>query len=788
MLKTVEENQQMIEEIVRYFLKVDNPALLKTGALGTLINILSNIKYDNAMYYHKLIKELNPATLTEFNSLIFQSSIYNTEIQFSKPSINDLNVLIPYQKIDSNNLKIITINKDNKFYSSEGLHYTLEKNIKIFLMDDRIYAKSYNNGLIETLEIDVVENPTKANELLNFVKIPDVKQYKREIFVQTIPLFDFGKNYSFSIPLFDIKELYSLTVFIQRYNEAGIVITSDDLMKYNVDEIKKIYGLKELGVKYTKLQGTQFDKDIYLTFTEDSVSFEVGNGLIGQKLEVGDKIFIDLKTTKGEKGNVNNIDINLSNINVEIKSSSDELLNFYNTNVKVISLNGGIQGQDISDISELRSNLIEQMNTGNSLVTTNDFETFFKIGEHSPFVENKFFNSTNNTYVYNILKDEFNNIIYTNTFNILKDIFKEELFFPTVVYEDISLTSPFYYKEFKNYFVSYIIEPRIVFDIYSELKQSEYEEITTEISVILLYDFNTRKSSIRINNISSDNIYIVSTNQFTMELNILNNFTENINQRFLDEYCLLEEELTDIKIDVLDANNNNIKKTFKCDKSYFQLTEVQKHFYYTRLDQMNHTTEHKYVIGLPYLDTTFFTSSKSQTLIRKLKSFFKITDNIDKIPFNITVNQSFFNTIKLEDSIRKYVVKESSNELLDVKNPVIIEIIADSYQYVSSEYNNISDFKFDLKNEIYKLMKKSEGFETEFYETTVENGLKEKWPMIINIDMMNPKVFKINSSNEIYNKMENDLTSDLDIFQIMDFVPPYFYFDFANIDIDIKLA
>ena len=120
------------EELVRENLKVKNPALLKTGVLGTLINIMSHIKYDSAMYYQKLLRELNPATAEDFNSILFHSAVLDFKIEYAKPASCIINIVIPESSVKTTETVTYHLNRDAQLLDENGYWYTLEEDIKIY--------------------------------------------------------------------------------------------------------------------------------------------------------------------------------------------------------------------------------------------------------------------------------------------------------------------------------------------------------------------------------------------------------------------------------------------------------------------------------------------------------------------------------------------------------------------------------------------------------------------------------------------------------------------------------
>ncbi len=794
-MDTIENTNLKFQEMIRKNLKVNNPALLKTGTLGTIANIFGNVKYDTAGYYQKLLKETNPATLTEFNSLLFHSSLMDYNIEFSTPAISEISIIIPDVHVQENYIQIYTIKQNSILVDKNGLNYTLEKDIKVYLTTNKIQAKEFINGKINQLEVDTIPNPQNTSTNIHLVKIQGLKQYKRTIEAQIIPNFGFGSSYVFSLPIDQIKNIYSIEAFLQKDSLNKEELSVFQLSNSTSDKFGTDFGLERLNIKYSKFNSSQFQNDLYIGIKENLIQFEVGNGIEGQKLNLGDKVIVDVKTTNGEEGNTNSIDINVENVLIEIENEFGIVINSHKANIKMISLTGGENGKDIAEIKELRTNMINKSKIQKSLTTLNDYEVQYTIDSGIPFVDPKFFNSQNHIFIYNIMRDEKNNIIDTCTFNIEDDIFQESLFFPTKTYEGKELISPFYYKRERNHYISYLVNPRVVFDIFSinesgnQTLQNNIDKIQDNFEIQLLYSYFDRRSKIKLLGINPGYTYEFKSNLFNMEFNVFNNYELEINQRFLDKYCILEEDLKDIRITVLNESKEKVS-LFASYSNYNQLEELQKHFYYTKLDRFDSTKETKIVLGLPYLDIGFFNRLNGLPIYRKIKSFFRINQDKEIIPFNIKATQSLYNTIQLDEQYKDYIIKRNNGgSFLNTKNQLVLEVLLDSQLYTDSDFENISEFEYHLQNKVYKIVKQFEGFETEFYETVLEKEISNEFPMITNIDVITPRVFEINSSDDIYRGMEKALgtSNGITLFDLINFVPPYFFFDFSNINIKIEL-
>ena len=101
---------------------------------------------------------------------------------------------------------------------------------------------------------------------------------------------------------------------------------------------------------------------------------------------------------------------------------------------------------------------------------------------------------------------------------------------------------------------------------------------------------------------------------------------------------------------------------------------------------------------------------------------------------------------------------------------------------MTSEYENLTDLELRLRMTIIKFLKKKEGFQIEFFETDLENLIYNDFdPLIKNVNILTPTLFQVNNSARIY----KDIQENLDFEDVLEFVPPYFYYDYAQLQLQI---
>jgi len=784
-MKSITDTLTDYEEIFREHLKVSNPALLKTGALGTLVNIFANIKYDNAIYYNKLLREMNPATATEFSSLLFHSSILNYNITFGTPAYMQISFLIPEFRLRESEVLTYDISRQTEFADANGFEYTLEEDIKIYVNNTVVTAKRYSDTEINDLEVTKVKNPLNDTLNMYLVEYTGLRQYKRAFRTVNIPDYNIGENFTFSIDIPSIDDIFQINAWIRREAHLKEPIQINKLHSLSTNNINSYIDLKSMNIKYNKFNASQFEDNLYLKISENQLIFTIGDGINGCKLEPGDQIIVETKLTKGEQGNVASAEFNLEDILV-ISEDEGGYTTDSKTNLKVLSLTGGELGQDIEDIEVIKSEMIAKNSTRDSITTISDFEVMYNLDSGKPFIDAKFFNSQNHLFIYNIIRDKNQKIVPTCTFNMKETDFQKELFMPTINYHGEDLISPFYFKKKFNHYSAYMVKPDIKIELKTSPNVDRLLKLKNAIGLYITYDYFERKTRIELLNYNTLYTYRISNNLFDVELNIHNQFKAVINQRFLDEYCLLEEDINNFTVEIL-HNELPILTCFSVG-SYNQLVFKQDHFYYTELDRLDTTNEIRHILHLPFLDINYLKLSNISRLFTKLDKFFRVQEDVKNVAFNIGITQSFYNTIFIDPLYKDFIIDQNANgDILTTRNQIIIDIIVDKHQYQLSDYETVEELEFDLKSTIYKTLRKAEGFETEFYETILEKEISIDYSMVKNIDVLSPKVFSTHNATVIYDKMDKELGSSINLIDIVNFVPPYFFFDYNSITLEIKI-
>jgi hypothetical protein len=812
-METLKQTISNYEKIIADNLQVSNPVLLKTGILGTMVNIFANLKYDAAIYFTKLMNEINPATATDFSSMLFHSSILNQTIDFAYPATFDITFIVPDINVYDNQLITYTIQRNTKITDIYGFKYTLENDVFIYISGSGVQGRIYTNDGLKILKVDKVINPNDTTSFIYLVTYDGLKQFDRNIYSLDVPEYIIGETITYTLPvvkenIYKIRAWYKPVIETEE-NKESIDIVLLELYNHDSEEFSRKFGLNDLNLKYSKHLSSQYDNDIFLNIKDEILEFKLGDGYNGQKRNAGEKIYIEILTTNGEEANINSTEWTINKVLVQ--TESDVRVSNTSLSLKAVSLNGGEGGVSFQSIEEIRKSLLRKSRSRGSLITPKDFEVEYDIDNGEPFIDSKYLYGKSNVFIYNIMRDFNKKILPTTTVNKLESDFDKELFFPTMTYNNEELISPFLYKKRSNQYDAYLIDPLIKISLISNAS-NKITKVSNMINVYITYDFVLQKSKIVLENFNENYTYVFSCNLFSMTLNKDNGFQQEISTLFTDNYCLIDEELTlvngyykgltDIKIDILnqyllDAEVSSLD-TITWDKvyvmnwfsqeQYHQTKLKQSHFLYIDIDHYNSDVEIRWVLNIPYIQKSFVTTNLGYKVFSKLDSFFKVIENKDKFPFNLEVTQALYNTIALDPKYTNYLIDINNNALdLVPKLQPIINVIIDKIKFNLSEYKTVEEFENEFKLELMQEFTKFERFKIEFFESTIESFCLQKFSIIKNIELINPKSLTSKKNTTMYYDMENDLGTLLTIKDLVDFVPPYFHFDYDNMYIKIIL-
>ena len=830
---TTSEFLRFEENLISSELKVANPAFLKTGVLGALINSLAIIKSDNAGYLNALMKEVSPATAETYKGLFFHSTVKQINVNFSTPANFVLSFIIPEVTLNTGQVLKYTINRDVQLTDTNGYGYTLEDPIEIFVTNGSIRGRQYLKDSVKELDVYRIVHPYDPTSYIYLVNT-DVKQYERKFRLVTVP--ELGEDgYKISFEVSSIEKIYQINAWRQKapglidgttsYNPKTIGI--NDLRTIKTEEMAMTYELIPLDIKYTKSLSNQSDDHIFVDFNNSSISFTTGDGIYGRKPKNNEKILIEIKTTEGTYGNLPSTEMNVPDVLIQ-EISGTGVTNQKVTTLKAVSTTGGSGGSNLETKEELRRKLL---NTNGSYIgCIADIKNAFYLDAGEPFIDKKYFNSKHNIFIYNIIRDKSRKIIPTTTVNMkLTDLENRTDLFPTMDYDGIPMISPFYYVNFGNRINAYLILPEIKIDLIADAGTELSTKLENNPILYLTYDWFEKKTYLELRSTNINYSYTLTCNiNQDIRFSAGNNFRVQVNKTFLNKFCLLDGfmkdaynpdtnetikvpgHITNVSLTCYDQNNIKVIKFLQGNTNkYTQTILKQEHFYWIDVDLFDSTKETTYVLNLPFIETKFITNDIIYAA-QKLDSFFKVNDSIENINPILSLVQSFYNTVKIEDIYRNYIF-ETTEVFVEPTISVNMELMVSAINLQRSRWLTTTQLETDIKWLVQEFTNNIEGYNLIFNESKLEqlilNYFNADYNIIENIKVWNPSgPIRVRDSSVIYSLFEENFGSlDINLTenelhtkvlkgelpevtqkQIVDFVPPYFSFS-SNIGIKFTI-
>ncbi len=846
-LVTYNSTLKEYENLIRVKLKVVDPTLLKSGALGILTNYLAGIKYDALQFYSKAFQEMNVGLAQDFNSLLYHSTIYGTTLDFAEPSRLSSSLILPEINLAEIEEMIYTIPRYTTFSDTNGMSFLFESEIKMSVSNNGLKGTSWNpiDGNLK-LTVTKAPNPVVPGTNVFLIHNSEALQYARTFFENKIPYYTVGESHKYSIGIQTIKNLKSVNVWVNN----GRVLTSQELLllsKMDPDNIEGSFtnlpgiedaNILKLNIKFYKFDSSIRDQDIFVEIQESSLNFETGDGVHGAVLPIGAQLITEIQETQGSLGNIQNSEYILNGANIQEIYGSGSTRSPLSVSINGISTTGSHGGRNIDQVEGIRQNIFNQIGLRQSVITENDYEILFKYQNIKPFVDAKFLDARAFVFVFNVIHD--NDLIVPSTsVNYQESVLANNPFYPLYTYNGVELVSPFYYKNNDvNTIDAYIVNPEVVFSLSeTAVGVDHYANAEYRVDLVMTYEFQrtqvgmTGTSFIEIKgevNRGYEYQFYASwlgTGAY-IPLNIGNNFKYEINNLYTDDYCIVREDTTDIRVQVFDIGattaslfDKKLIVEFEDRGTYNQLQKKQEFYKYFRPlpegeiqsynasgssigyldnylnDIMSTVTdvyevpkEHNYesiLLRLPFIDDKWFWGKSTQEIYEIIDNYF-IADGIrEDLNYNTQITQSFHNTIDVTDKYFPYIFDENSNGIID--DPMLqidLDIFLNLDRFIASKYSNVSDFEIAVKIAIIKFMKEQEGFMLDYYETDLEKTIYNLFsPLIRNIRVNKPTMFMVNDSSRIYAGIQ-DNESFVDV---LNFVPPYFHYDYNNIKLTIDM-
>jgi len=817
-MQSIEITKNEFRNIIQDQLNITNPVLLKSGVLGVLADYLTNIKYDIANYYNSLFREMNPSLARDFNSMLFHSSIYDTQLQFAKAASFDISIIIPEIFLKNIEFLEFSIPKNFKFQDDNNIDFMIMDRIDIKQSENQVTAFMYTDTAKKQLLVTVAPDPTKPGKNIYLVHYNNVKQMSRSYKKILVPSYNIGDTFKFNLNVSNYQNIKSITSWLNVHTNKNIQTVLMD--KYSPSEIINVFKVQKMTNKFFKFKSNRLSLDLFLNIFDTSISFETGNGRIGKHLNANDEIIVCIEETLGKKGNFNNLSFILPDVQTAIHSKNG-LIDLTKYPLNGVSIDGGKDGKNIQNVDEMKQEIFNKISYRKSLTSINDFEIFFETNGIRPFVDNKFLNGRNFVYIYNVLETKIQNnsvVLDSYSMNLEESFIATNPFYPVIHINGKDLVSPFYYKFLNtNETEMYIVNPKIYIELVADIMNTSIDSLIFSLN----YDFNTNKSFFVLDQGAIDKLsYHFEMDDFSFTLDYANNFTWEVNSLFTDEYCIIKSPITTIKVKVKDQNNVIISR-FANTAEHYQLISAQYAFKYYKKNVANAIPQvvdlsaislgylsnelrkilgeadkilHPYsneetsiLLKLPFVEETFSTLEFT-TQYNILTDFFKIQEAKGLINFNTRVFQCFYNTLELDQKYNKSVYKKNDNVSQNLNKKISINIYIDkNYFDISTTFKTLNELRLNLELDVINFFQTKRGFQMRYFESELENLIYTKYntdsdyPYIKNIDILEPSLFIVNDSDTIYYNIKDQLTFD----ELIDFCPPFFQFDLKDIDINI---
>ncbi len=827
------------ENIIRVNLKVANPSLLKSGALGILTNYLASIKFDAIQYYSKTFQEMNVGLAQDLNSMLYHASIYGAEIQFAQASVLSGTLIIPEITLSQVNTLVYHIPKYTLFYDVNDIPFTAVADINIEQSRANISATAWDeiNGS-RKLAVTRAPNPNNPATDVYLIHTADFQQFERKFEIYTVPSEPVvGRTFEFEVGVKQLNEIKSVNAWINK----GESISLAELQQADMnDRVVKNKDITSMNIKFYKFESSNTDEDLFLEMYPSSLSFETGDGIHGKLPEYGSQIIVEIQTTRGSSGNVPNSEFLVSAVDV-VEKWNNASFKYYTTVINGMSAAGAVGGQNVDSIESMRDDIFTRISVRNSIITENDYETLFEYQGVRPFVDAKFIDAQAFVFLFNVIRDQ--DVVVPSTASNQKEswlLSKDEFghggpFYPTFDYAGEALVSPFYYKTLDNNRVdAYMVDPSMDISLRADIRTPD--AITAreyKVNIAITYDFTTEASYLEVISGAQEELeYYFISDLFRVTLTSNNNdhgapFTYKIGTLFTDDFCVLRDPISDITLHVKDKQGR-ILASYVSDATYSQLIKKQIFYKYFQeqdlatiqgqsalvpgpdtmayLDNVNNnamstmvdvtaqvnavnavsasdTPVDKYILRMPFISEDYFFSRTPQEMFEVFNAYFIMNYTEEFLNYNTLATQSFHNTIDIPAQYYDSLFERNTNEVQDTPIfPIDIEIHANRVAFMTSKFDSETDFDIALRIEIIKFLKKKEGFTIEFFETDLENHLYDTFnPLIKNVAVLSPTLFQVNSSAEVYSNIQKNLG----FLDLLNFIPPYFTYDYDNLNLSI---
>ena len=518
-------------------LNTQNIQLSKVGFAGFMLNLLGNTQFDTKGYYDNLFKEAFPITAQNDKNLGYHSDVFGyipalaTYAKITGVFEFNLDVLpVMLQNIAKREIII----KDTTL-GIESLTYTLDADYSIIL-------KKSGNLVVGHTELKTLEGKQKVIPFQvtdPSVQVYDLNQYIKDKVSYVATDYVFGTHYSFDI---DIDS----TDFVTKID---ILIDGEE---FELSRNKSFTGPE--------------NKVVFYEITVDNkLILELGSGLHGVYTP-GAKVEVTIYRSKGALGNIGSqrsdffkgklliIDYDSDGNVISTLTNPISLKDFL-----VVDIDRGVRGEDPLKGVNLRDALIKFIQSRNNFVSETDFRyilsNYFQDFE---ILFKKMKISENIFYVYQFIKDRYQNPVYTVSESVLETEFKStevdnSVYYPEFEIQGEAFISPFLYiyDSLLNVYNGFIVKKNPTF--YSTgTVNVDPDDFEIPPLVFIQLEYNVNSTTIYVKSYQDIEDFKFTLNIPTLELNNII-LTPSIEENTLEYvYPGIIKDIVDITIDVYD--------------------------------------------------------------------------------------------------------------------------------------------------------------------------------------------------------------------------------------------
>ncbi len=765
-----------VESKIQTDLNIKDSKYLNAGPLSTLVFTLSNVLFDAKQFNETMIREYNVATAQDLKSMLFHSSIYGYTINLATPACVSGYLVIPAPKLSDNSELKINI----KNYSSiniSGIYFRIDGEINITIdSNGKIEANIINNKISDDLECLETNEDSKKYYL---VKIGEeyLTQLNRKVVKNIVPAYEIGENIAFTTD-FDKMKIYQAKAFVNKSGNPSFDISKIEYM--SLDDISiKFPELEEIKMKTFKFDSLPNEYAIFADYSDDfeKMKYTLGNGIYGTKFDTNDEIIIVLDLTTGLDGNIDVSSGTISNILFYvINSETGDTISVYQDSLSFVTDKPAINGRNVESIDDIRFNILKSFTQRNSLITILDYQKYFQVLGCNVAVINRQIDTMNPLVsIYTVFRDPYTSkIIDTLTLNLKDDELKDDKIRINITetYNQEEFISPYIFT-YSNNAVSmywYLSDYEIPFVI-----KNIYEDYQEQVSIKI--KFNDDKFYFEGSELSEGYYYEFIVDGKTYRLDSSNNWTQVIkNDNYFIEYYPLDSLNFD-DVNVYNDNNSLIRVLTVIDNITI-LQRIQTLKYYKRSDGSD------YIMYVPFIKKDYYDKYIDDNKVHEsYKNNFLVNQALatGQVPFNITLNQVFYNTVDIDPEIANHGILINDNENLVTKMPIKINIIYDTDQ-MNMQGIIYDVFTNEIKIAIVNYLIENENYAIRYYAADLIKYIKNLFSdIVVDMKLMTPLTLGVEDVLVVYN---NIIPIEENYDKILDFTPSYFFFDYDNIELN----